>query len=1404
MAAIVPVNVAALRVSKADESNVTGKFVGESVAFDQLQYGASATQASTGDVIWRPLQRGDSPIEKMRAGVHLHWELPEFFKQGKQNQRTGAIKFPAAPNRWLVVRSASKWDAVRSAYGEVRHKTWVVESDYVAPTPQPDNDGVLRPTVSVPLTDPATGAPYQYMGRVVAGDQWAGDGPSGDYLPSYAGADGKPLKLTSIGFVGPAFSGYYPDCRSVFGFWDTFADDEDLGTAINAADPIRFRASYRVVGWLPAADDPLTELAAAREVADEWEHYAHHCAKENVPVIDTPADVFERIASERFGWAFPVGSVTAAVSDGKVIMLDGPTSTLCAGTVQDIVWDQTDPSEQTPFLTTPDGAAVWEDRVDIAIGNTTVEAVSALIKQNISPPAGRTGVLGDYEALLDALQLGLLHDLESDGNALPTLHEALHARSFSQVDGGHTWTIQAAATAGAQTASAELTLPLALAEQLAALNRAQRSYDQARQRLAVARQQLFMDWVIYVKQVVTGGGPPIDQSAYSAFLATSTGGELNAVIRAGERAGLLHYDVNFDNVVTGVSTVSASGSDAGKVVTAHDTVAHALSATKSDWQLDAVPAAPYASPTDPVLVMEGSALEPVRRNGPTLTIPVRTDVELLDELTLAAAEATWTVSAAMLADGLPAAPPAVPHSAAATAYLVEASLLDPQHAAAIAATTSATDKAQLATAIAETQGGRSPLEGAPLGGLFDAIRANGWIPTQNPAITVQAPLALTTTFTNTAATAWSPDPVGWNAQRLLKELANARVDPFLPLWLTWDAQLDPLAHDGDYAPDTITHDFDPTSLAYPLPAKFTTGEFIGYHGAVALSKKPIVSLTQQIDRYIADYPLPTQTERELRAARDDFAARRVFSQALGGFGLSQTLRLAIPQLPVENLQPGGDEITDAIAAAANATPDDSWYDTGFNAVAPLSVGLQADFNFGPLRAGFLEIRSLGIVDAFGQHMALTTEPKTNTGALGVQPTGDLTPMNSDTVNAARAYLPPRVLAPTRIDAFFLSARHDRALDGDFVETNDHPASSPVCGWIVPNHLEDSLAFYDERGRPIGSFGIEHGEAVYRTRAGNLTNPTGTDLAPDIGPPGEARINAHLAELMWFIHHRSTGRPPPQVEAEPGFLIDLMASIARSDQFVNPAATAQDGSLAVFMGRPLAVVRSIVSLSTAGDVVPASQSTGTLVRAVHDRLTEYSSRQSATSAGLDKVVIPLQLGVPTHTDDGLIAFLPERGAGETYSTLLSAFAPEQGQHGVTRPGKTALPLTLGGPAITITAIVDPRSPVRVCTPLLPTVTLRVPPDQYLRAMQQLALTFTTRPVLRDTLDFRLPLPSEPGFAWSWIAPGCEPAPLRATPAPDVPIRGYGPQRLLEGWLDLSAAAMPPTLVPHPNPPLEGSA
>ena len=318
MKAIVPLNIAALRVSSEDTTNVTPGFAGRTVAFDQLPHG-SGSDASTGDRIWRSLITS-TPDPPLGAGIHLHWELPEYFKRGRQDPGTGAITFPPAPTRWLVVRSLST-DTSGAGYGAPRHASWVVESDYLATALHPDRYNIVRPAATVPLTAPGTTTPYMYMGRVVEAASWdpASEHPE-DYLPHYTGPGGTPLYLTAVGFAGAAFSSYYPDCCSVFGFWDTFADLSDVFDTVANRGSGTFRVSYQVIGWLPdAATDPLATLAAT--VTSQYDQYLAQCAEQQVQPVSKPTDVFARVTADQFAWQFSGNAISYTLGPGDILSI---------------------------------------------------------------------------------------------------------------------------------------------------------------------------------------------------------------------------------------------------------------------------------------------------------------------------------------------------------------------------------------------------------------------------------------------------------------------------------------------------------------------------------------------------------------------------------------------------------------------------------------------------------------------------------------------------------------------------------------------------------------------------------------------------------------------------------------------------------------------------------------------------------------------------------------------------------------------------------------------------------------------------------------------------------------------------------------------------------------------------
>lgn len=1409
--AILPLNVRALRVNANDGQVLTGKFKGRVAQFEAMPFGATSQVASTGAAIVQPLESGASPIVSLKAGLHLHWELPDVYKRGVQGPEGGNPVFPAAPDTWLVIRYLQRYDPTAKSYGAVGSKCFVVESDYIATALAPDPWNVVRPAISVPLPiQPQAGSqPYRYMGRVRDYATWAPD-PQAQYLTDYP-----PNYLTSVGFVGPSFASYYPECNSVFGFWDHFADQPDIAAAIAANDAIRFRVSYQVMGWVrDAARDVFAGFGA--EVTKAYNDYVAAAVAQNAAIDITPVDELARLAQQKFRVAFNPADIAYTLnSDRTLATLDAPEQGISVGIAQELVWDMLESPGTTYFLNNSAGSqpnAIWsDDQITLAVGNTAVEGLSALIKAELAPPDATAEQLNDVEILLDALQLGLLHDLEAAGDSLIVLDETLHSRAFAKQFGGYVWSIESDEGKRQGVDGAQATLPLPLAELLHDLNAAQKAYDQGRAELDTIRRQLFMDWLRYITPYVNpaGGGLMVPINDLAGFLDSDGPCELAYVQARSLAVGMLDYTVDPDTgAVTGiVPPPDVAGDDAASLADMVWTAWQAVLAGLPDratWTLQASPGTPFWVPTDPVLVIEGDRIEPVRRNGDVAITPARITAEILDALKIVAGDAGFVLPAASVS-GLPVIGPATPMQTQLQALVAEAALLIPMLAGNVASAAAGlggdgnpakADPLAFAGALAAAQGGLSPLDPpAPAGQpatLYDRLHAVGALPIKNAVQAVTAPVALSFTFTNSANTGWTPYGPAITAQALLAGFGPTRLDPFLPVFLLWEATLDPLLRTGgtQYAPDTLTRYFtldeDGVDYRYAAGTVFTTGSPVDYSGAVTLSRQTTRSLTAQIDQYEKLYP-SDESNPALDEARAMYSQAQIMSQAIGGFNQEMLLQTQIARVPVEDLVKGGrDVVTADIAAAATQIARDNWYDFAFNGVSPIPHGLMADNNFGPLRGGFSTIRSLEIVDAFGQRMTLQTSTMHPDGSQDATPALPLAPAEGDTSHAASLYLPPRLIAPSRVWFKWLSASHDHAEDGDFVETNSHPATSPICGIVLPNHLDDSLAFYAPGGEAIGSFGVEHGALVYRTRAGNAANP-GDSLAVDIGGWGATPlVNQHLYDVMWHIERQGAG-----------FLIDMMTAIRRSAGYINPANYAQNVNLAVLIGQPLVITRALLGVETLGGVLPVSQADTKAhpdftndVRAGRFR---YPDREISGAAGLQSLAIPMQMGNLANIDDGMIGyFLDGQGQIGPYGSFYAPAAPQAGANGVQRPVATTVALTLNRPPIALTFLMDPRAPIHATSGILPVEQLGVPPDQYGQALDRLQVSFVTHPVLSGANGLSVPLPVEPGYAWSWVQTGeTVPNPLSANAGTEAATFSYTPQTLLEGWTQLQKAAdVPP--------------
>lgn len=1195
---------------------------------------------------------------------------------------------------------------------------------------------------------------------------------------------------------------------------------------VNAA--IQFRASYQVTGWLNEAQtDPLVDIDVL--VKTQYERYLAQCAENQVAPGQNPNDFFRQITAEKMKWSFNMADVGYQLNpDSTIAALAYPQRTLVAGTTQEIVWNMTNNPGTTYFLKSnaPGNPSVWHTEVEIAVGNSTEEAVAALLKSDMGQKTDDKNVLNNYEYLLDALQLGILPDLENTPDKLIALEEALHGNSFSHFTGGYLWIVGSNEVDNTTPVDpdAEVTLPLKLAEQVYLLNHAQKDYDTGRSALIGMRQQLFMDWTHYVK-LYTGEitDPNISLNDMAAFINTSGGGELNAVIAKGREVGILSYATDpLAGVITGIlPPVSgvASSSLAYAVWQRYNIVQQALE-DYADWQLQCAKSDDFFVPNEPMVLMQGDMLEPVARNGRQDLTFVRLSQEILQQIDISDTSSGLVLKAGSVAE-VPGVNPLIPMQADVQALMGEAFLITPMLAGTVAAAVAAlggnNNPARLSldkfiATLMVAQGGLSPLELSPNPGglpafadssLFALVNAENYQAAANPVISVAAPQALRFGFSNSGNNGWAPSAIAWTTQTTPGGFVASQVNPFLPVFMIWNVRLSPLAwknqsdknnpaYSNTNISDFFQLDGDAVDHVYKMNGDkvvdFTSPLNVSYGNSAIMSSNSAGVLVYQIASYIGDHPDDPENPIMQKIA-DLYASKKFLAQSISGFNDQQILNSFIAQIPLQNLTKGPrDSVTTAVVNAAVQNGWDNWYHFGFNNVQPISTGLLAQNNFGPLRAGFMEMLSIEIVDVFGQRMDLHTAEKLPDGALGVATAVSLTPSDRDTANKGKIYLPPRVLAPTRLWLQWLSASHDSdvpGITGDFEEMSQHPATSPVCGWTMPNYLDNNLFFYDERGVPIGSFGIEHIQTsptlAYRTKAGNLTNP-GNDLAIDIGAAGAPSVNVHLANYMWYLKGQSAYH-----------LQDLLDAIFNSSNSIVPDSGTKNGALSVLIGRPLALTRAVVGLETAGNLLPLSQADNNAGSAypqdVNHQRVDYHQRMQHSDANLHNVDFSLRMGDLANFDDGLIGYLIDGTGSNPYlgQPFYAPAAKDTSQNGVSKPGENTLKLTLNGARHTLTMLVDPHGAVHATTGILPVNELRIPVDQYATAMQKLAVNFVTRPMLRMAQTFIVPLPAESGYAWSWITPGAsDTTALQSAIANEIPVYGYSPQSLQEGWLELTPA------------------
>jgi hypothetical protein len=1129
----------------------------------------------------------------LKAGIHLHWALPDGLTRGAQ--AGGVTEFPRVPNRWLLRRSRKK------GFGQLFEKSWVVESDYL----YPEGAGARSGSVSYPhRPDPKKGEhqPFRYAGRKMPLEAWGeGTDKAAEYME----------RLTAVGYGEPSFAALYPNCHSVFGFYDEdYRADGDLAGL-----------RYDLYGWYsdPSKDHLGTFVAAFRKRFEEERAVRERrsgAAHGSSPGI-TNDDIREAVEAS-LGWTFTLNSEDSF-----------PENLVCHGSLT---------------FGSGTGAGVEKGVEGIAVANTSTEALSAYLAERVDP-AHKSKIEDQLEAILLSSRLA---DRRLDVG--PKFEEARHEKGFNAVAGGTLWTVTlenkgaGPADAGRAGAQSQITLPEELAHKLNSVNIRQQALDQALQVLESRRRQLFSDWYKYMLAAYPPEGSRDDYPdpvEVRNFIERKVLARLKAWEAA---AGTLRLSADGAGNVTGadasgsrpdsLAALLASELDAlAKAVAGHNETAR-LSDSKAAFRLRQTPGPRYYRPNDPVVLVVGAAAKPSERHGR---------------------------DGRLSGDGL----------------LGCRLLLTPQ-------------------------------EEIDVPKLFDELYRR--VEQMRPA-----------------------DYAGSIAFRLWNE------QPWNPFLLEWEAEMFPVESGGNLDPDSgdysdsyITKNYTLAENGVDLSALpgrgFVAKAAAVYSGRSILTPHALDRLRPQLEAYLREQILPDYLKvhdkipapdnpsayfDENRAAilgwykqnrcGDPTAATcrivsayelldaegfHALSQSLGGFNEALLMRRQTMQLDIADPLGFDDErsFTDEAVRGAVGVG-------GTSAPRPLN-------DFLPIRAGALKLLRLRLVDTFGRAREIDCTHVVTTEKL------------KDEKGPYPLMLPPRLAQPARLNFRWLSA------EGDDAEMNEHPATTPVCGWLLPNNLDGSLLVYDGKGAALGSIDQK---AAWLPAPGSIAAVEAAQIKND-----------HLRKLVAHV-----------IECGRGFVEDFLSALDNALENIEPESFAQHQGLALLFGRPVALVRASLNLELQGEP------------AVHQGWNHFRQdmlRHCREDTGFTHVLFPVRLGEYRQLNDGLVGYWVEEGAGYKEKTF---YAPQT--EGIADPLiKTHAddPMTVyqsvAAPPHVLSMLIDPRGTVHACSGIAPVKSIQIPPDQYAEALRNIEVTFLTSPVLTELGVVRLPLAPEPDFKWTWLS------------------------------------------------------
>jgi hypothetical protein len=326
------------------------------------------------------------------------------------------------------------------------------------------------------------------------------------------------------------------------------------------------------------------------------------------------------------------------------------------------------------------------------------------------------------------------------------------------------------------------------------------------------------------------------------------------------------------------------------------------------------------------------------------------------------------------------------------------------------------------------------------------------------------------------------------------------------------------------------------------------------------------------------------------------------------------------------------------------------------------------------------------------------------------------------------------------------------------------SSGPVCGWVLPNHMEHSLGIYSATGQALGAF-----QQRLKRAAGDKAYywaPFPGDRHEKNGLPRGDALGAFCDWIGGL-----------EVETGDTFSALLDKSIQATDQRVPE----EDPGISVLVGRPLALVRARLRLEPAGLPAHSPELAGPV--------QANALEKAMVTRGFEKVRWPIRVGDQRARNDGLVGAFQCSSSGAPEGPFYATWGEDEDKAGVF--GAQDFSLDCEAP-LRLVLLMDPQARAHAVMGALPRVHLELPADICLSAKRVRDVFFQTAPLLGESETPAMPLPSDDYGEWSWAwRPGVttgwkeDPALIEATDRGG--FSGRWPS-IAEGWLKLRIASV----------------